>query len=71
MILPVFAVIRQSLALKKFEDIKRASACNFETLHRSVKNSEHNGQLILNKTPRARCRKMMQIKKEEMAAQIF
>ena len=61
----MFAVITQSLALKHPILLKKASACNFEALHRSVKNSEQNGQPpILNKTQLACISKMTQIKKK-------
>ena len=54
-------MITQSLALKK--STLRASACNFQALHRLVKTSEHNGQFsILNKTQLAPRRQTTQIK---------
>ena len=54
-------MITQSLALKN--STLRASACNFQALHRLVKTSEHNGQFsVLNKTQPAPRRQTTQIK---------
>ena len=54
-------MITQNLALKN--STLRASACNFQALHRLVKTSEHNGQFsVLNKTQPAPRRQTTQIK---------